>query len=104
MSFVCQNNNEKSESISNLSRLLKVISDENRLRILCFLKEEEKCVCEIYSNLGISQNLTSSHLKVLKDFGLIDVRSEWKRNYYSINKKNFKKYNKLIFEFFKKYQ
>lgn len=90
--------------LKDLSRFLKIISEDNRLKILCLLKDSERCVCEIYENLDLSQNLTSSHLRVLKDFGLIGIRQEGKRNYYSINRKIFKKYNLLLTDFFKNYE
>lgn len=88
----------------NLAKFLRIIGDGNRLRILCLLKSGERCVCEIYPNLNIAQNLTSSHLKIMLDFGLIDVRQEWKKNYYSINKKTFKKYSSLFNNFLKSYE
>lgn len=46
---------------------LKTVSEENRLKILCFLKSGEKCVCEIEEFLHLPQNLVSHHLKKLKD-------------------------------------
>lgn len=81
---------------ADLAKFLRIIGDDNRLRILCLLKDGERCVCEIHSNLDIAQNLASSHLKIMLDFDLINVRQEWKRNYYSINQKVFKKYNLLL--------
>lgn len=64
--------------------LLKVIAEENRLRILGMLKEGEYCVCQIIEHLGLSQSLVSHHLKTLKDAGLIrdDKRGIWV--YYSL--------------------
>lgn len=89
---------------TDLSKFLKVIGEDNRLRILCLLKDRERCVCEIYKNLDLAQNLTSSHLRILKDFKLINNRQEWKKNYYFINQKTFKKYNSLLTNFLKKYE
>jgi ArsR family transcriptional regulator len=104
MKAKCCASKKMSNDFSNLSKLLKVISEDNRLRILCLLKGGERCVCEIYENLDISQNLASSHLRVLKNFGLINARQEWKRNYYSIDRKIFKKYNLLLTNFLKDYE
>lgn len=100
----CCINKKISDNFANLAGLLKVISEDNRLKILCLLKDGERCVCEIYENLNLSQNLASSHLRILKDYGLIDVRQEWKRNYYFINKKTFKKFNSLLINFLKNYE
>jgi ArsR family transcriptional regulator, arsenate/arsenite/antimonite-responsive transcriptional repressor len=100
----CCTNDRLVEEFANLAKFLRIIGDDNRLRILCLLKGGERCVCEIYPNLDMAQNLASSHLKVMLDFGLIAVRQEWKRNYYSINKKIFKKYNGLLTNFLKNYE
>lgn len=104
MKAKCCTNKELTAEYANLAKFLRIIGDDNRLRILCFLKEGERCVCEIYSSLGMAQNLTSSHLKIMLDFGLIDLRQEWKRNYYFINQKTFKKYNNLLINFLKNYE
>ena len=97
-------NNKSAFEFQELSRLLKVLAEENRLRILCLLKNEELCVCEIFENLELSQNLVSSHLKVLKGLELITLRQDKQKNYYSINKKVFKKYNLSLTKFFKSYE
>lgn len=97
-------NKKLSSKYSDLGRFLRIVGDDNRLRILCLLEKEEKCVCEIFPDLDMSQNLTSSHLKIMLDFGLLSVRRDWKRNYYYINNKNFKKYNSLLINFLKKYE
>lgn len=36
--------------------------------------------------LGLSQNLVSHHLKVLKDFGLVSARKQGTKVLYSINR------------------
>jgi len=97
-------NKKISLKFSDLSKLFKVIGEENRLRILCLLKDGERCVCDIYENLELSQNLVSSHLRVLKDLKLINLRQEKQKNYYFINKKIFKKYNVLLTKFFQSYE
>jgi len=89
---------------ADLARFLRIVGDDNRLRILCLLRDGEHCVCEIEKNLGIAQNLASSHLKVLREFGLIVSRQEGKRIYYSINPVIFKKYNLLLIKFLKNYE
>jgi len=71
---------------------LKIVSEPNRLKILCLLRHGEQCVCDIWKNLDLPQNLTSHHLKKLKDFGLIESRQEGRRIIYRSNKKVTKKY------------
>jgi ArsR family transcriptional regulator len=65
-------------------RLLKLLSDETRLRILMILKRRELCVCQIMAVLGISQPLVSRNLALLDDAGLLKERREGKLIYYSI--------------------
>lgn len=70
--------------ILELAEELKVISDPNRLRILCLLLWGERCVCEVEREMGISQQLASHHLSVLKESGLLRVRKEGTSSYYSV--------------------
>jgi ArsR family transcriptional regulator len=81
------------ESVIHLAEMLKVISDVNRLRILCLLFDGEKCVCDIEEGLGISQPLASHHLNVLKEAGLVKVRRAGTWSYYSLVGEVFKKLN-----------
>lgn len=97
-------NKKTSLEFSVLSKFFKVIGEDNRLKILCLLKDGERCVCDIYENLELSQNLVSSHLRVLKDLKLITLRKEKQKNYYFINKIIFKKYNALLTRFFQSYE
>lgn len=90
----CKNNKKE---IENTINFLKTISEENRLKILCILnKEKEVCVCHILEQLNLPQNLVSHHLKVLKDFKLINAKKEGRWIHYSINKKEINKHNKLL--------
>lgn len=92
--------------VANLSQtveFLKIISEENRLKILCLLREKEKCVCDIWQYLDLAQNLTSHHLKVLKDFGLVSSRQEGLKVIYSINKKVVKRFSKLLNNYLNSY-
>ncbi len=80
-----------------LADFMRILSEENRLKIICFLqKNSERCVCEIQDFLNLPQNLISHHLKVLKDFGLLNYRKEGLKVYYSINEKIFIKYKDLL--------
>jgi len=78
------------QNLSKLSILLRVLSEEIRLRVICFLQKKEHCVCEIVDFLRLPHNLVSHHLKVLKNAGLISCRREGKFLFYSINRVNFK--------------
>ena len=101
-SFSCKSKKTNQE-LKKTVDFLKVISEENRLLLLCLLKKGEMCVCEIWRHLDLLQNLTSYHLKALKDFGLIKDRKEGLKVYYSVNKKEITKFNSLINKFLQSY-
>jgi len=87
------------KSITNLSQIAefaKIMSDENRLKILCLLKEGEKCVCDIWQCLKLPQNLVSHHLKVLKDFKLISAEKRGLKVFYKLNHQTVEKYVKSL--------
>jgi len=84
----CKNEQKLAETVA----FLKAISDKNRLEIICLLKENEKCVCEIVGFLEIPQNLVSHHLKVLRQKGLVVSRKEGLKVFYSLNHQNFARF------------
>jgi DNA-binding transcriptional ArsR family regulator len=90
--FQCATNPE----VNELSETLKVISDPNRLRILCALFSGEKCVCEIEEGLAISQPLASHHLAVLREAGLVKVRKEGTWSYYSLDADAIRNLNRVF--------
>ena len=92
----CCKNKKSIEELSETVEFLKVISEENRLKILCLLRQGKKCVCEIWQYLNLPQNLVSHHLKILSDFNLLLSKKDGLKVYYSLNKKNINKYSKLL--------
>ncbi|MCW3994626.1 MAG: metalloregulator ArsR/SmtB family transcription factor [Candidatus Bathyarchaeota archaeon] len=72
------------------AKIFKALSDPIRLDILYFLRDGEKCVCEIIPHLKLIQPVVSRHLKILKDSGLVKDRKDGNRRMYSItNQKIF---------------
>ncbi len=76
----------------NIKKYLDALSEPNRLAILSFLKNGEKCACEIHPKLKLPQNLSSHHLKVLKNLSLLKSRREGIKIFYSRNEKIIKNY------------
>lgn len=64
-------------------RVLKALSDPNRIKIVKMLQHKTMCVCEMQAALKISQPAVSKHLKLMEDAGLVDSQKEglWV-NYY----------------------
>ncbi len=57
-------------------RVMKSLSDPNRVRIIKMLGRQELCVCEFTSLLNLAQSTVSKHLRVLEEAGLVDYRKE----------------------------
>lgn len=97
---ICETKKSKKE-LAEVVSFLKVISEENRLKILCILQKGELCVCEIWQYLDLPQNLVSHHLKVLKDFNIVESRRESTKIIYFLKPKMAKKYIKLLSNYIK---
>ena len=66
------------------STVFYALSDPIRLEIVSYLRNGEKCVCEIVPHLNIIQPLVSRHLKILKNSGIIKCRKDSTKRMYSI--------------------
>ncbi len=86
----CSASSKESAHVTSLSRILKIVSEESRLKLLCILKSGTHCVCELIEHLGLSQSLISHHLKDLKEAGIVEDKKEGLRVYYSLTKKGKK--------------
>lgn len=91
MPIKCCNNKQISNNLKKTVDFLKIVAEENRVRILCMLKDEPKCVCEIWPALGLPQNLISHHLGVLKEAGLVKPNKQGLKVFYELNDKNLNK-------------
>lgn len=76
----------------NIKEYLSTIAEPNRLAILSFLKDGEKCACEIHPKLKLPQNLSSHHLKILKDLKLLKSRRDGNKIIYSRDEEIIKNY------------
>lgn len=72
------------EILYDLAELYKVFGDSTRIKILYALFEEELCVCDIASLLGMSASAISHQLRVLKQACLVRYRRDGKTIYYSL--------------------
>ena len=64
--------------------IFKALSNEYRIRILEALRDGELCACEIQVVLDAPQSTVASHLRELKDAGLVNTRRQGKWTYYRI--------------------
>ena len=52
-------------------RVMKALSDPNRVKLLKMLQERVMCVFDIQAALGVAQPTVSKHLKILEGAGLV---------------------------------
>ncbi len=106
------------ETIKAMESLLKVSGDATRLKIMFSLIDDTKCEClcdtcghcehrccmveknvsEIMEATGASQSLVSHQLKTLKDAGLVSIRREGTKVYYSLSDGHIKALLKVVQE------
>ena len=70
--------------MKRILNIAKALSDENRIRALLLLREDEKCVCEIIAVLGLAPSTVSKHMSILKQAELVDSRRDGKWTYYRL--------------------
>lgn len=70
------------------SEMLKSLSHEGRLLIMCLLADGEKSVSEIESAMDMPQAAVSQQLARLRLDGLVNARREGRSIYYSIASKD----------------
>ncbi|MFA6004971.1 MAG: metalloregulator ArsR/SmtB family transcription factor [Patescibacteria group bacterium] len=83
----CSSSTPQSKQVASLTGLLKMVSEESRLKLMCILRQREHCVCEIMKHVDLSQSLISHHLKDLKDAGIVSAEKKGLRVYYALTEK-----------------
>jgi DNA-binding transcriptional ArsR family regulator len=61
-----------------------VLAEPTRRRILDLLRDDERPVNELVSTLAVSQPGVSKHLRVLREAGLVEVRTDAQRRLYRV--------------------
>jgi DNA-binding transcriptional ArsR family regulator len=62
----------------------EVLAEPNRRRILDLLRVAERPVGDLVDELAVSQPAVSKHLRVLREAGLVEVRSDAQRRLYRV--------------------
>ena len=71
-------------SADDACRLMKVLSNRDRMMLLCQIGQGEICVGELEEVLDIHQPTLSQQLTVLRNEDLVETRREGKQIYYSL--------------------
>lgn len=92
--------NRRSLAIS--AELMRALAHPLRIKIIKFIDSEGSShVNKIYNSLKLEQSVTSQHLRILRNAGLVEASRQGKYIYYSINKEKIEKTCNIVQAFFK---
>ncbi len=74
------------ESLGDVARFLRTLSDPTRLRLLGILQDGEQNVTALRRKLALPQPTVSHHLALLRSAGLVANRRDGKQVFYSLNR------------------
>jgi ArsR family transcriptional regulator len=72
------------QDVSGQESVFKALGNKDRLRVLGALRESERCGCELQVVLDAPQSTVATHLRKLKDAGLVKSRKKGRWSYYRI--------------------
>ena len=72
------------KNVELAATLLKALSNDRRLLIVCVLYSGEKCVGELEKIVGLSQSALSQHLARLRRDEIVHTRRDAQTIYYSL--------------------
>ena len=73
-----------SSTTSYQADVLKSIAQTTRLKIIEFLRDGERCVCEIFPAINEEQSNTSRHLAYMQTHGILSRRKDGVKIYYAV--------------------
>ncbi|XID75187.1 ArsR/SmtB family transcription factor [Alkanindiges sp. WGS2144] len=73
------------ERAGEVSSFLKLLANQDRLLILCYLAQQELNVSEIQHSTHITQPTLSQQLTILRNANVVVTRRDGKQIYYSID-------------------
>ena len=72
------------QDVAGQAAVFKALGNEDRLRVLEALRDSECCGCELQVVLDAPQSTVATHLRKLKEAGLVKSRKKGKWSYYRI--------------------
>lgn len=80
------NHKFNAESLALSAEVLRALAHPLRMRILKFIDQEKEInVNRIYSGLGLEQSITSQHLSILRNAGLVETQRHGKYIHYRLS-------------------
>jgi len=81
-----------------IAEVLKALGHPTRVKIIKYLADGEKCVKEIWQELGIPQPTVSQHINILKNAGIISFRKDGVKTCYRVEEPKAVEIIKLLSE------
>lgn len=72
------------DAVADELAVFKALANEKRLRIVKALRNGELCACELETVLDAPQSTVATHLRKLRDVGIVRTRKDGKWTYYRI--------------------
>ncbi|RQG96578.1 ArsR/SmtB family transcription factor [Natrarchaeobius chitinivorans] len=72
------------ETVTTQETVFGALANDHRVRILEALRDGELCACELQVVLEAPQSTVATHLRTLRDAGLVKTRKKGKWTYYRI--------------------
>lgn len=91
-------NKDLERSVEGVQKIVKVLNDRTRLKILFFLSKQERNVSELQLLVQRSHTATSHHLSKLKKNRMVSAERKGKYMYYSLKDEHIKTILKVLFE------
>jgi DNA-binding transcriptional ArsR family regulator len=88
------------EHATKAAKMLKTLSSESRLMVLCALESKEYSVTELHQHIGLSQSALSQHLATLRKEGMVKTRRESQVVFYSLAQSDTTKIIEVLSELF----
>jgi hypothetical protein len=82
------------DELQALARVLRVLADESRLRILGLLATDEYSVGELAAVLSLKEPTVSHHLNKLKEHALVEMRAQGNTHLYRLNPQTLRMLNR----------
>lgn len=78
------------------ARVFHALSDETRLAVIQRLRDGERCVCDLMSEVDAAQSRLSFHLKVLLEADIVGCRREGRWAYYWLKPETFEEVTEAV--------
>ena len=79
--------------------MLQALADPRRREIVEILLQEEQLVGDLARRLPIAQSGVSRHLRILKNAGIVESRTEGQRRFYSLRAEPFEKLSEWLAQY-----